>query len=212
MGNSDARRCGAALAVLLGGGVGWGGGFQFEPLSLVHKHELNSRHNYMSQSFDIVTFSTSLAASVLTAWIAVVLAFRKYKSEKWWDRKAQCYCDTVSAMNEIIVVCDAFIDEQLHGTSISKAERIALDERYRKGKEFCFTQTNIGRLLLSVKAHDILMSFERELFAVEGDSDSAILKQGVREVTEGHIEALIPIARKDLGADYFFKSFSSWHE
>lgn len=157
----------------------------------------------MSQSFDLLTFSSSLAASVVTAWIAVVLAFRKYKSEKWWDRKAQCYCDTVAAMNEIIVVCDAFIDEQLHGPALAKGERIALDDRYKKGKEFCFTQTNIGRLLLSVKAHDILMSFERELFVVERDSDSEVLKQGVREVTERHLDALIPIARRDLGADFF---------
>lgn len=155
----------------------------------------------MDKIFSWQNFITALLVAIPTSILTVALAFRRYKSEKWWDRKAQCYCETINAMNEIIVVCDAFIDEQVHGVTLRKAEKEALSERYRKGKAFCFTQINIGRLFMSEEAHNILMGFERALFVVESETDSEVIMQGIREVTEGCLNAILPIAQKDLGAN-----------
>lgn len=158
----------------------------------------------------MITIVVSLFASIVTAWITVTLAFRRYKSEKWWDRKSECYCETVGALNEIMVVCDAFIEEKLHGAILQESEKIEYKERYRKGKAFCFTQINIGKLLMSDEAHSILMGFEGKLFAVEREESRETLWEAIREMTEGHINAFIPFARKDLDTHSYWIRFSTW--
>lgn len=161
----------------------------------------------MSELFSLKEILHMIVVAVPTAYITAVLAFRKYRTEKWWDKRAQCYCDTISALNEIIVVCDAFIDEKVHGVTLRKADRELLEAKYKKSKEFCFTQINIGKLLMSDKAHEILSGFEQELFKFETNSDQTVIKEAVREVTEGHLNAFIPIARSDLGANPLFRGF-----
>ena len=148
--------------------------------------------------------ANALLVAIPSAYISSILAFRKYRTEKWWDRRAQCYCDTIDALNEIIVVCDAFIDEKVHGLTLRKAEKDLLEAKYKKSKEFCFTQINIGKLLMTNEAHEILMSFERELYTLETNSDQAVIKEAIREVTEGHLNAFVPKAKSDLGANSCF--------
>ena len=161
----------------------------------------------MEDIFSWQKIANSLLVAIPTAYITSVLAFRKYRTEKWWDRRSQCYCDTIDALNEIIVVCDAFIDEKIHGITLRRVDKDSLEAKYKKSKEFCFTQINIGKLLMSDKAHQILMGFEGELFTLESDSDQTVIKEAIREVTEGHLNALIPVARKDLGANPLFGGF-----
>lgn len=151
--------------------------------------------------------ANALLVAIPTAYLSSVLAFRKYRSEKWWDRRSQCYCDTIDALNEIIVVCDAFIDEKVQGVQLRKADRDALEEKYRKSKGVCFMQINIGKLFMSDEAHKSVMGFERELFVIENEPDKEVVKEGIREVTEAHLNALIPIARADLSANPLFRGF-----
>lgn len=158
----------------------------------------------------VTTFVISIVASIVTAWVTVFLAFRRYKSEKWWDRKCQCYCETVNSLNEIMVVCDALIDEKVHGVILQKNEKLELTERHRKGKAFCFTQINIGQLLMSDEAHDVLVGFERALSTVEREEPRETLWEVVREVTEGHVNAFIPLAREDLDTHSFWSRSSTW--
>ena len=161
----------------------------------------------MEDIFTWQKLANALLVAFPTAYISSLLAFRKYRTEKWWDRRAQCYCDTVEVLNEIIVVCDAFIDEKIRGVTLCNADIDALEERLRKSKELCFSQINIGNLLMSDKAHETLISFERELFALESDSDQTVIKEAIREVTEGHLNTFVPIARSDLGANPLFGGF-----
>jgi hypothetical protein len=140
-----------------------------------------------------------------TAYLTSELAFRKYKTEKWWDRKSECYCETIDALNQILVICDAYIDENVHGVVLRKADKDILEEQYKKSKEYCFKQINIGKLLMSDEAHNILMSLERELFVLEHDSDNCAIKESVREVVEGHLNSFVPIAKSDLGTCALFK-------
>lgn len=158
----------------------------------------------MEELFSWEKIVTALLVAIPSAYLSSILTFRKYRSEKWWDRRAQCYCNTIDALNEVIVVCDAFIDEKVHGMTLRKADKDLLDAKYIKSKEFCFTQINIGKLLMSDKALEILLGFERELFILETSSDQAVLKEAIREVTDRHLDAFIPIARSDLGANAIF--------
>lgn len=154
----------------------------------------------MEDIFSWQKIANALLVAIPTAYLSSVLAFRKYRTEKWWDRRSQCYCDTIDALNEIIVVCDAFICEKVRGMELREVDKYLLEKQLRNSKGRCFTQINIGKLFMSNKAHQILMGFERNLFALESDSDQTVIKEAIRDVTEGHLNAFVKIARSDLGA------------
>jgi hypothetical protein len=157
----------------------------------------------------IDSIALSFIISILTAWTAVMLAFAKYKSEKWWDRKAQYYCETINSLNEIIRVCDEFINEKIHGVIIQTDSRLDFDERFRKAKLLCFTQINIGELFMSEQAHKLIMGFEGKLSEIERSFPHDDLWEVIREETEAHIKSLISMARRDLGANSFGLIFVS---
>lgn len=149
--------------------------------------------------------ATAVIIAFPTAYLTSYFSIRKYRTDKWWDKKSQCYCDSINALNEIIAVCDAFIEEKVHGVTLSKEERDSLEKKYKKNMEFCYLQINIGKLLMSDKAHKILQGYEREIYSLENGSDKAVLMESVREVTEGYLEAFIPLAKTDLGASNLLK-------
>ena len=141
----------------------------------------------------------AVLVAIPTAFLTVYLAFKRYKSEKWWDRKAQCYFETIEALNKIMEACDANIEARSNSSVVCGVEE--LNEKYVKGKAFFITQTNIGRLLLSKKAYDALIAFDHELSRMEQEADEGRRIAGIRGAAEKCIDTLIPIARKDLGAN-----------
>lgn len=46
----------------------------------------------------LITLLTTVAAGVLTAIASVFLALRKFRTERWWERKAQAYSDLFVAL------------------------------------------------------------------------------------------------------------------
>jgi len=61
---------------------------------------------------------TSLITAVLTSFISVNIALRKYKSEQWWDKKLNSYMTIIEALNNMMVYCDLYIDVEFEGRSI----------------------------------------------------------------------------------------------
>ena len=160
------------------------------------------RHYVMCQTINMITIMTSLCVAIVTAWVAVFLAFRRYKFEKWWDRKAQCYIETIEALNKMMEVCDINIGDTASEPVATNANE--LSEKYRKGKSFLITQTNIGRLFLSDEAYKVLLQFDNELSRIEEENEGPRKIADIRVSVENCIEALIPIARRDIGGNPFF--------
>jgi len=47
---------------------------------------------------DVVSQAGAPAAIVLTAWVAL----RRFRSEKWWERKAETYASVFDAMTRFL--------------------------------------------------------------------------------------------------------------
>lgn len=57
----------------------------------------------------IVKFICSLVANLAVALIALYFAFVKFRVEKWWDKKFQCYMEVVELLNGMLKVADEII-------------------------------------------------------------------------------------------------------
>ncbi len=151
----------------------------------------------MVEIFNIQTLTTSILVAVLTSFLSVHLALRRYRTENWWERKAECYIDSVNVMNDIIRFCDNTLAE-LDGLTISNEEKEELKRKFHKGKLLLETQTNIGHLLVSKKAHADLLALDRAMSSA--DREENIMQQiaGIRVETENCLHVFIPHAKEDL--------------
>ena len=153
----------------------------------------------ITEVINIQTFVTAIIVAVPTSWFSVYFALKKYRTEKWWDNKAQCYIDTVSAMNDIIRFCDATLAEELDDIAITNNMRKELGDKFHEGKALIESQLNIGRLLMSEKAYKDLLSLDQALSKAEREDDFAQQIAGIRVETDDCLYSFIPHAKEDLG-------------
>lgn len=157
----------------------------------------------MADIINIQTLVTAIVVAFPTSMLSVYLAMRKYRTEKWWDRKAECYIETVNSMNDIIRFCDSYLAE-LDGVEITASAREELEKKFHNGKMLLETQTNIGHLLISEDAHKDLLSLDRALYKFEIEED--ITSQQIAEIrgeTEDCLESFIVHAKNDLGGKWW---------
>lgn len=153
----------------------------------------------MADIINIQTLVTAIIVAVPTSMLSVYLAIKKYRSEKWWEKKAECYINTVNSMNDIIRFCDSGLAEELDGKSISNELREELRNKFHKGKMVLETQTNIGHLLMPEEAYKDLLSLDRELYKAEQEEEFTRQIAGIRVKTEECLFSFIPHAKGDLG-------------
>lgn len=145
------------------------------------------------------TLTTAIVVAIPTSLISASLAIRRYRTERWWDKKADCYVDTVNAMDNIIRFCDIYLDEALDGKVPTDITRKELADRFHKGKRLLQTQTNIGHLLMSEDAYKDLLSLDLALSQAEREEDIAKQIAGIRGEVEDCLYSFIPHAKNDLG-------------
>jgi len=166
----------------------------------------------MTDILNLQTLFTTIIVAVPTSMLSVYLALKKYRTEKWWDKKAGCYIRTVNAMNDIISFCDDTLAVELDGKPISHELREDLRNKFHKGKMTLDTQTNIGQLLMSDDAYNDLLSLDRKLYKAEQEEEFIQQIAHIRTNTEECLFSFIPHAKGDLGVKKLseHKAFSNW--
>jgi len=139
----------------------------------------------------------SLITSVFTSIISVWFALKKYRSEKWWDKKLECYQQTVEAMDKILRFCDNRIAEEWFEKEISDEEKSQLKKEFIEGKRLLEKQSNIGKLMLSESACKILSHTDNELYKIEQNFDLQQIAD-LRETIDCYLSSFIEKAQADL--------------
>ena len=143
-----------------------------------------------------------ILTSIVTSSISVWWALKKYRSEKWWDKKLESYLQTVEAMNKILSFCDNYIAVEWFEKKSPEEEKDQLKKEFYDGKKLLEKQANIGKLILAEQACKVLLRFDNELYKIEQDFDIQQIA-GLREETDCCLSSFIKIAQTDLGIKNF---------
>ena len=90
--------------------------------------------------------------AILTSYITVYLSLWQFRSERWWERKAELYSDVLEALYRIRSHAANFVD----GIDM-KTEDLSLE-----GRKEVERAISVGTLLLSEEAVAHLEEFQRE--------------------------------------------------
>lgn len=149
----------------------------------------------------------SLAIAVPVAIVTVVLAFGKFKSEKWWDRKFQCYFEAIDSLKHLMKICNDLARIRSDGASCSE------DAIQKYASDFVDIRDSLegiqscGELLLSENANRLLSAFCNNLFGIVFDSESEKLISTIYIDANNCLCSLIPMAKSDLKKRAMFGLF-----
>ncbi len=102
-----------------------------------------------------------LVVAITTAWVTVHLALRRFRSEKWWERKAEAYSAIIEALHHMKRFADEALDDQLGGRKFPEERRKQLFGKSNEAYDELRKQIDIGSFVLSKDAVEELASFEK---------------------------------------------------
>lgn len=142
-------------------------------------------------------FFVPLMVSIPTAIISVKLALRKFKSEKWWDKKLACYIELSEAFSVIINYSDMVMDIKLDGVKHDAEEFNKRKLMFNESMLKLQTQVYTSVLFLDNTSHDALLRFYNELFRMETSSQDPEKIAELRENAESCLNIISDEAKRE---------------
>lgn len=102
------------------------------------------------------TLITSLVVAIATALITVRLALKRFRSERWWERKADTYSRIVESLCHLKAYSDAKIPEYLKSIEYSDERKKALSDDYTRAYNELTRIIAIGAYIICDEAAAVL--------------------------------------------------------
>lgn len=153
----------------------------------------------MSDWQPVVNFLVNVPVALLTSWLTVKFALRRFRSEKWFERRIDAYTKVIEALHFMKHCTERQLRAGLRGTELSKEIEEELVSSYRKGISDLRRFTDMGALLFSPEAIAILDTLNSELLAANEDDYWAHLEDEEAAISKC-LSELRPVAKRDLNA------------
>jgi hypothetical protein len=116
---------------------------------------------------------TTIIVAVLTAIPASILSFvfalRQFRTQKWWELKAEAYSRIVESLYNAMEYCSDRSDAYLFGHNLSEERQKELNEAYAKAYREIRKATGTGAFIISDEAAKVLEVLEnRERLEPDG--------------------------------------------
>ncbi|WP_025558179.1 hypothetical protein [Vibrio parahaemolyticus] len=142
---------------------------------------------------------SSLFIAITASYISVKLAMRKFKSEKWWDKKLHCYTEITELLSMVIIYADMVIDVERYGVEHDSAAYSSQESAFNEAIIKLQKHGHSSAILLDDNSYQAVLSFANELFRVETSSIDIQKLAGLRENAENCLSIIGENARKALG-------------
>ncbi|MFH4511515.1 hypothetical protein WKI32_11050 [Vibrio alginolyticus] len=142
---------------------------------------------------------SSLFIAITASYISVKLAMRKFKSEKWWDKKLHCYTEITELLSMVIIYADMVIDVERDGVEHDSAAYSSQESAFNEAIIKLQKHGHSSAILLDDNSYQAVLSFANELFRVETSSIDIQKLAGLRENAENCLSIIGENARKALG-------------
>ena len=99
----------------------------------------------------LIAVPAAIFIAAVSSWITVYLSLRKFRSEKWWERKADAYANVIEALHNSKEFSDQHLHAREKGCEISSDQDSELRAKSKAGHAEIRRVANIGAFLLSLK-------------------------------------------------------------
>lgn len=146
----------------------------------------------------IVSLATGIVIAVLSAWLTVRFALRRFYSEKWWERKAAAYTAIFEALHHVRNCADHQLVFSQRDMDLPEAADSELTKMMSNAIADLRKYFDIGTFIVSQEAVDVMAVFMSELDEatnVKSWEPHLVLKI---EAVDKCLNSLRPVAKNDL--------------
>jgi hypothetical protein len=91
---------------------------------------------------------TALVGGIVSAWLTYVFAWRRFRTEKWWERRADAYEKIMDALHSAKRFSDVHLEGLMHGKVEPKPDEVTtLREQSKAGHDYILRAIDTGRLI-----------------------------------------------------------------
>lgn len=146
----------------------------------------------------LVSIGSAIFIAVISSWVTVRLALRRFYSEKWWERKAEAYSEIIEALYDVYNSIVTTLKRGDWGAKqVPEEIREIISERSEEGYYKIVRAVGIGAFIISDEAVDELTKLHRktnmplgEILYDSLDERRSLYKQAIDTIRE--------LAKKDL--------------
>jgi hypothetical protein len=134
----------------------------------------------------------------LSAWITYRLAFRRFRREKWWERRADAYIRIVEALHNSKKFADTHIGHMETGSEVPPEKDAALRKTAQEGRDEILRAVDVGKLFLSLAALERLKRFVSDTENIKAEGWADYVEKDY-ELINTCLNDLAQLGREDLG-------------
>ncbi|WP_375463734.1 hypothetical protein [uncultured Methylobacterium sp.] len=111
----------------------------------------------------ISSFAVGIVFGATAAYFTTWLAFKRYKLEKWWDKKASAYEAILNNLFEFMFFFEKSLEAHMTDREPSQAVKDELQKKSEEAHRSLRKAAKIGSFVISDKAENFLVILERKL-------------------------------------------------
>lgn len=148
----------------------------------------------------VINLLVGVPVALLTSWLTVKFALRRFQSEKWFELRVDAYTRVIEALHSMKYCTERQLRAAERGTDMPKVTDDELVNSYRKGLADLRRLTDMGALLFSPEAVAVLDTLNAELLAATDELSWWEHLDAECSAISKCLATLRPIAKKDLNA------------
>lgn len=113
----------------------------------------------------------ALIVSIITAFITVKLSLRQFRSQRWWEKKAEAYSQIIEHLSYLQYYFGEWFEEGVGTKKIGDEYRKRLSEGYQKARESIEKASASGAYIVSEDTITALSKLLRELEKTDQNGD-----------------------------------------
>lgn len=145
-----------------------------------------------------LTILTGVAIAGLSSWITVHLSLKRFRTEKWWEMRADAYSRLLGTIHDAKAFAEEHLEADIQGLEISKEEDKELREKSQKAEAEIYRAMDVGAFYLSVEAINRLKAYKNHPRDDNVDHSWGAYLVSEHVATDSCLKDMIKIARKDL--------------
>lgn len=146
----------------------------------------------------IISILTGIVIAAVSSWITVQLSLRRFRTERWWDRKADAYARLIEALHNSKAFAESHLEAEYRGREIPEEKVQELLQQSHQAHKEIQKAIDTGSFILSAEALARLRLYSKE----SADASKAVSWYEHLEAdwsaTDNCLKNIIEIAKKDL--------------
>lgn len=137
----------------------------------------------------------TIGAAFLGAWLALM----RFRTERWWEFKAESYLDLVEALHEMSMVPAEYINAGASGQNLSKEQQAILWESFRRAKRKVWKIADSVDFVISSDVANVILEMNRGLSKADDNRDLYEHLEETEKAVNECLKNVKAIGAKELG-------------